>query len=88
MCITHRVTVCGRSGKRGFNAGPFIQTSSLTISSQIDTTTAPGSVIGCGRNVSSVLVVIFYFYLLFRNHTGAETKSIFTVHICVEGGRW
>lgn len=83
MNITHAPVGCGGSSKSGLTAGPFIQTSSPTVSSQIHITAASGS----GRNVSSADGTggKFNFHLLFRSHCGAATKSDFHC-VCVRLG--
>lgn len=77
MHVTHMPTACGSSSKAGLSAGPFIQTSSLAISSQIHTG-ASGSVAGYCRNMSSAgdTTDNCNFYLLFGSHIGAATKTL------------
>lgn len=79
MNITDVPVGCGSSSKSGLAAGPFIQTSSPTVSSQRRITAASGSVAGCGRNVSPADGTSgkFNWHLLFRSHCGAATKSDF-----------
>lgn len=77
MHVTHMPMACGSSSKSGLNAGPFIRTFSLTISSQVHTAAA-GSVAGCCRSMSSAGDTggNCNFHLLLRSHIGAATKSL------------